>query len=86
MIMLITLLVLVVVAFVAGLAVAAGRRGASLQPHYEAEIARLRGEVDQLTAQVAQLGDEQQFMMRLLSAGEPASDAGALPPTEPENG
>ncbi len=57
--------------------------GPALAPHYEAEIARLRGEVDELTAQVVRLGDEQQFMMRLLTSGEdrPAPE---LPPANEE--
>jgi hypothetical protein len=56
----------------------------ALAPHYEAEIARLRGEVDELSAQVVRLNDEQQFMMRLLASGEnrPAPE---LPPTDPPN-
>jgi len=84
--MLIALFVLLVAAFGMGLAIAAGRRRTALQPHYEAEIARLRGEVDQLNAQLARLSDEQQFLMRLLSEGETASSARTLPPTQPENG
>ena len=51
----------------------------ALAPHYEAEIARLRGEVDFLNAQVVRLSDEQQFLMKLLTSGEdrPAPE---LPP------
>ena len=80
------LLFILVVGVLLGMALAKGRRGTALQPHYEAEIARLRGEVDQLNAQVARLSDEQQFMMRLLSEGSPAPSAEALPPPpEPEN-
>jgi len=58
--------------------------GPALAPHYEAEIARLRGEVDELTAQVVRLGDEQQFMMRLLTSGEnrPAPELPPDPPNE----
>jgi hypothetical protein len=60
------------------------RPGAGLQPHYEAEVARLREEVDQLNAQLARLTEEQQFMMRLL--GEGTSPSPSLPqPPQPEN-
>jgi hypothetical protein len=55
--------------------------GPALAPHYEAEIARLRGEVDDLTAQVVRLSDEQQFMMKLLASGENRSPE--LPPSPP---
>ncbi len=54
--------------------------GATLAPHYEAEIARLRGEVDDLNAQVTRLADEQQFMMRLLTSGE-TRPSPELPPS-----
>lgn len=40
------------------------------------EIARLREELDRLSAHVARLDDEQQFMVRLLDEGERP----ALPP------
>lgn len=56
-------------------------QGPTLAPHYEAEIARLRGEVDELTAQVVRLGDEQQFLMKLLASGENRSPE--LPPDPP---
>jgi hypothetical protein len=60
--------------------------GPALQPHYEAEVARLREEVDQLSAQLAQLTEEQQFMMRLLTEGKSETDVAALPqPPQPEN-
>jgi hypothetical protein len=55
----------------------------ALAPHYEAEIARLRGEVDELSAQVVRLTDEQQFMMRLLTSGENRA-APELPPANEE--
>lgn len=57
--------------------------GPTLAPHYEAEVARLRGEVDELNAQVSRLTEEQQFMMKLLGSGEnrPAPE---LPP-DPRN-
>jgi hypothetical protein len=57
--------------------------GPALAPHYEAEIARLRGEVDELSAQVVRLSDEQQFMMRLLTSGENRADP-ELPPANEE--
>lgn len=56
--------------------------GPALAPQYEAEIARLRGEVDELAAQVVRLSDEQQFMMRLLASGETPA-ATELPPAPP---
>lgn len=48
---------------------AAGRGAAQLDPAHTAELARLREEVDQLTAQVLHLQEEQSFTMRLLSEG-----------------
>ncbi|MBA4158697.1 MAG: hypothetical protein H0X65_14650 [Gemmatimonadetes bacterium] len=41
-----------------------------------AELARLREEVDQLSAQVNRLQDEQAFMVRLLSEGDGARASG----------
>jgi cell division protein FtsB len=70
---------IVVLAFLARWIHSWAVEGPALQPHYEAEIARLRGEVDELNAQVARLTDEQQFMMRLLTAGE-ARPGPELPP------
>jgi cell division protein FtsB len=57
-----------------------GNGAAQLEPQHTAEIARLREEVDALTAQVTRLQDEQTFMMRLVEAGNPS--AGALPPPD----
>lgn len=86
MITLYALFWLLVVAGLVRWAAAAWRPGRTLQPTYEAEVARLREEVDQLTAQVSRLTDEQQFMMRLLAEGRTAPDAGRLPrPPQPEN-
>ena len=48
-----------------------------LEPQHTAEIARLREEVDALTAQLVRLQDEQSFMMRLVGDG---GTAAALPP------
>jgi cell division protein FtsB len=68
-----TLLLLVVLAFLARW-VASGWGGGhgnpELQARHTAEIARLRDEVDQLQAQVLRLGDEQSFLMRLLTEGD----------------
>jgi hypothetical protein len=84
MIMVSTLFWLFVVAWLVRWAASAWRPGSpALQPTYEAEVARLREEVDQLNAQVARLGDEQQFLMKLLTEGTAAPSA-ALPP-QPEN-
>jgi hypothetical protein len=87
MIMVTTLFWLLLVAWLARWALGAWRpAGPALQPDYEAEVARLREEVDQLNAQLARLNDEQQFMMRLLTDGRSATDTAALPqPTQPEN-
>ncbi|HEU0052932.1 MAG TPA: hypothetical protein VFQ39_07130 [Longimicrobium sp.] len=57
---------------------------------HTAELARLRQEVDQLTATVVRLQDEQSFMTRLLTDGSGrAGEAGAHPaapePETPEN-
>jgi hypothetical protein len=77
------LIFIVVLAFIGRWVHGWANTGPALAPHYEAEIARLRGEVDELTAQVVRLGDEQQFMMRLLTSGEdrPAQE---LPPANEE--
>ncbi len=77
------LIFIVVLAFVGRWVYGWSTAGPALAPHYEAEIARLRGEVDELTAQVVRLGDEQQFMMRLLTSGEdrPSQE---LPPANEE--
>jgi hypothetical protein len=62
-----------------------GRGAAQLDPAQNAEVARLREEVDQLTAQVVRLQDEQSFMMRLLVPGAAAEAADAPPePPAPE--
>lgn len=78
------ILVLFVVAYLARWTAAGvrGRGSAELEPAHTAEIARLRDEVDQLTAQLAHLQDEQSFMMRLLAPGNAAEEGGA-PPAAP---
>ena len=85
--MLATILLLLLVAYLARWVVAgAGSRGdRQLEAQHTAEIARLREEVDQLTAHVVRLQDEQSFTMRLLTGGErpPAVEPpdGEAPPT-----
>ena len=56
-----------------------------LRPTYQAEVARLREEVDQLTAQVMRLTDEQQFMVRLLADGQTEGEPALLSQPKPEN-
>ena len=58
-----------------------GREAMRLDPTATAELARLREEVDQLTAQVLRLQEEQSFTMRLLAEGD-AARAAALPAAE----
>jgi hypothetical protein len=55
-----------------------------LDPAHTAELVRLREEVDQLTAQLARLQDEQSFTMRLLAEGRGATEAPALAAGEPD--
>jgi len=62
----------------------AGRDAARLDPGHTAELARLREEVDQLTAQVLRLQEEQSFTMRLLAEGGGAQGAPALEAGEPD--
>ncbi len=73
------LIFVVVLAFLARWIHGWSTAGPAIAPHYEAEIARLRGEVDELNAQVLRMSDEQQFLMRLLSEGERAQRP-ELPP------
>jgi cell division protein FtsB len=61
-----------------------GRDAARLDPGHTAELARLREEVDQLTAQVLRLQEEQSFTMRLLADGAAAREAPALEAGEPD--
>lgn len=83
-----TLLLLILVAYLARWVLAANARGGDrqLEAQHTAELARLREEVDQLTAQVVRLQDEQAFTMRLLTDGGPRPadglpPAGEAPPT-----
>ena len=57
---------------------------ARLDPAHTAELARLREEVDQLTAHVLRLQEEQSFTMRLLAEGGGARPAPAPEAGEPE--
>jgi hypothetical protein len=61
-----------------------GRDAARLDPGHTAELARLREEMDQLTAQVARLQEEQSFTMRLLGEGGGAARVPALDAGEPD--
>ena len=63
---------------------AGGREAARLDPAHTAELARLREEVDQLTAHVLRLQEEQSFTMRLLAEGGGARPAPAPEAGEPE--
>ena len=60
----------------------AGRGVPQLEAQHTAELARLREEVDALTAQVVSLQDEQSFMMRLLTDGGAGADRAAIAPPE----
>ena len=74
--------ILVFLAFVGRMVASAVERSRTgIAPHYEAEIARLRGDVDELSAQVVRMNDEQQFLMKLLTSGERRVE---LPP-DPRN-
>jgi hypothetical protein len=61
-----------------------GREAGRLDPAHTAELARLREEVDQLTAQVLRLQEEQSFTMRLLAEGGAARTPPPLPGGEPD--
>ena len=85
-------LVLLIVAIVAGNRRRQWRGPVELAaPGQTAELARLREEVDTLTAQVLRLQYEQSFMMRLLTSGAgeaaPAGppDAQAPPAAQPKD-
>lgn len=79
--------VLLLVIAVLGRWVASGvgaRDAARLDPAHTAELARLREEVDQLTAQMLRLQEEQSFTMRLLAEGGAARTPPPLPEGEPD--
>jgi hypothetical protein len=91
--MVVTLLLLLLIANLARwvLQGAGGRGDRQLEGQHTAELARLREEVDQLTAHVLRLQDEQSFTMRLLSEGGerpppelPPADAAPQTPTKTE--
>jgi cell division protein FtsB len=79
-------LLLLVLAYLGRWVVSAsgGREAGRLDPAHTAELARLREEVDQLTAQVLQLQEEQSFTMRLLGEGAAARQAPELAAGEPD--
>ena len=60
------------------------RDAARLDPAHTAELVRLREEVDQLTAQMLRLQEEQSFTMRLLAEGGGAARVPALDAGEPD--
>ena len=62
----------------------AGRDAGRLDPAHTAELVRLREEVDQLTAQMLRLQEEQSFTMRLLAEGGGAARVPALDAGEPD--
>lgn len=91
--MVVTLLLLLLIANLARwvLQGAGGSGDRQLEGQHTAELARLRDEVDQLTAHVLRLQDEQSFTMRLLSEGGerpspalPPADAAPQTPTKTE--
>jgi hypothetical protein len=71
-----TLFWMVVALYVVRWVFAASRGSPAISPAAQAEVARLRAEVDELSATVRRLAEEQSFMVRLLSDGERR----ALPP------
>ena len=80
------ILLMILVAYLARWVMSANARGdRQLEAQHTAEIARLREEVDQLTAHLLRLQDEQSFTMRLLTRGEeppaPGPAAGEAPQT-----
>jgi len=79
-----TVLMLLLIAYLARWVVSANTGGdRQLEAQHTAELARLRDEVDQLTAQVVRLQDEQSFTTRLLTEGG-ARPAAGLPPAADE--
>jgi hypothetical protein len=85
MTMLTTLFLLLIAAFVVRWVVFETRGGDRLSPAAEAEVARLRTEVDVLTSEVRRLVEEQSFMVALLSDGERQAlrERGGEPPALP---
>lgn len=83
--MLMTLFWLLIAAVLVRWVVSETRGRDSLSPGAEAEVARLRAEVDLLTSEVRRLGEEQSFMVALLSDGERQAlrERGEEPPALP---
>ncbi|HET6232996.1 MAG TPA: hypothetical protein VFE05_23165 [Longimicrobiaceae bacterium] len=81
------LLVVVVLSFLGRFVHSAWQGGSERAFPAEAELGRLREEVDQLNAQVRRLAEEQSFMVSLLSAPDRARlEAGAPPPQDSPTG
>lgn len=78
-----TVFLLILVAYLGRWVVSGWSDTRGIAPGDGAEVARLRDEVDQLTAQVARLADEQHFLMRLLAEGDPRPRP-ELPPNSPD--
>lgn len=87
-----TIALILAVGLVARWLIEAARGGSDgrLLASRDAQIQRLREEVDVLTSEVRRLGEEQSFMVKLLSEGAKRGEAlpppGVPPPTRnPEN-
>lgn len=87
----ITIAVIIAIGLVARWLIEAWRGGSDdrLLASRDAQIQRLREEVDVLTSEVRRLGEEQSFMVKLLSEGtgrgEALPPAGGPPTRNPEN-
>lgn len=83
--MLMTLFWLLIAAIVVRWVISEARSRDRLAPGAEAEVARLRAEVDLLTSEVRRLGEEQSFMVALLSDDERQAlrERGDEPPALP---
>lgn len=88
--MLLTLLVVLLAVILARWFFSEWSGGPRVGPATDAEVARLRGEVDELTTQVRRLAEEQEFLVRMLDErgriappASPESGAGALAPPQP---
>jgi hypothetical protein len=79
------LILLLVAAFLARWLVEGWQSGRTqLPPGDGRELARLREEMDALTAEVQRLSDEQSFMVRLLADGGEPRPPDRLPPADGE--
>jgi hypothetical protein len=74
------LLILLFVAWVVRWVLVEGNPNRGVRPGADPEVARLRGEVDELSAQVRRLDEEHAFMLRLLTESD--KPAATLPPSE----